>query len=179
MTLQRVLDLYDRWGNHRYDEELSQLAHGLQCADLARQHGAADSLVAAALLHDVGHLLGLERRAGDVDVELNDRHDATGANYLSGTFGPDVTEPIRWHVHAKRYLCAVEANYVALLSEASIRSLQFQGGTMTPEEVAEFEMRPFFNDAVQLRRWDEGGKDLTRQVAGLDDFTAMLRALSH
>jgi phosphonate degradation associated HDIG domain protein len=178
VSLQDVLRLYSTWGHHRYDEDISQLSHGLQCANLARQQGSSDELVAAALLHDVGHLLELDRKAGNVDVDLNDRHDQSGADYLSLTFGPEVTEPIRWHVQAKRYLCTVDEEYHNLLSCASKRSLEFQGGPMNSDEVAEFERNRYFNEAIALRLWDEGGKDRETMIFGIEHYLPVLVALA-
>ncbi len=178
MTLHTVLQLFNTWGGESYDEEISQLSHGLQCASRARACGADDSLVAAALLHDIGHLLELQRKAGNVDIQLNDKHDVTGYEFLLPIFGPSVADPIRWHVEAKRYLCATDPNYFALLSAASRRSLQFQGGAMSPTEVATFERLSTFADAVSLRRWDEQAKMSDAAVPSLTSYESLLRKLS-
>ena len=123
--------------------------HMLQAGALAEAAGARGALVAAALLHDIGHLLG----------EDEDRHGEAGANWLSQWFGDAVTEPVRLHVAAKRYLCAVEPGYFGLLSAESVRTLSLQGGPMTAAEVAAFEALPFSRDAVAVRRWDDQAKD--------------------
>jgi gamma-butyrobetaine dioxygenase len=125
--------------------------HMLQAGALAEAADAAGALVAAALLHDIGHLLG--------EDENEDRHGEAGANWLSQWFGAAVTEPVRLHVPAKRYLCAADAEYFGLLSAESIRTLSLQGGPMTAAEVAAFEALPFFRDAVAVRRWDDQAKD--------------------
>jgi gamma-butyrobetaine dioxygenase len=121
----------------------------LQAGALAEAAGAESPLVAAALLHDIGHLLG----------EDEDRHAEAGANWLRQWFGDAVTEPVRLHVAAKRYLCAVDAGYFGLLSAESVRTLSLQGGPMTAAEVAAFEALPFSRDAVAVRRWDDQAKD--------------------
>jgi gamma-butyrobetaine dioxygenase len=123
--------------------------HMRQAGALAEAAGAAAPLVAAALLHDIGHLRS----------ETDARHGAGGAQWLSQWFGEPVTEPVRLHVAAKRYLCATEPGYFARLSAESVRTLALQGGPMTPEQAAAFEALPFARDAVAVRRWDDEAKD--------------------
>ncbi|NCV47095.1 MAG: metal-dependent phosphohydrolase, partial [Actinobacteria bacterium] len=93
-----VRSLYERWGTNKYDEQVSQIEHAVQCAQHARDDGADAALVVATLLHDIGHLLALERSDGSVDVSLNDTHEATGAAFLARHFSPAVTAPIALHV---------------------------------------------------------------------------------
>ena len=122
----------------------------------------SDTLVVAALLHDIGHLLhGLPEHIADKGID--GRHEAVGEAWLTPQAGPAVTEPLRLHVAAKRYLCAVNSDYMTLLSPASIKSLRLQGGPYTDDEVEAFEKNPHYQDAVRLRRWDDQAK-----VAGLD-----------
>lgn len=145
-----------------YDEAVTELQHALQGAALAVEAGADDALVAAVLLHDVGHLVLEDNVAIDEELNADFGHDAAGARYLAAAFPAAVTAPIALHVAAKRYLCAVEPDYFAGLSPSSVRSLGLQGGPMTPAEVAEFESHPAHGAAVALRRWDDLAK-----VAGL------------
>ena len=166
-----VFVLYDEWGSERYDEEVAQLDHALQTAAWATEVGAPDELRAAALLHDVGHLLFL---AGDASGP----HEETGAAFLAELFPPAVLAPIALHVPAKRYLCAVEPDYHAGLSAGSVRSLERQGGPMTPDEMARFEATAGWADAVALRRWDDAGKVDGATVADLASYEPLLRALS-
>lgn len=168
--LPEVAALFDKWGTNRYDEQVSQLEHAVQCARLARDAGADDELIVAALLHDVGHLLELERQSGQVNLGRNDAHEASGAAYLARFFGPGVTAPIALHVEAKRYLCTVEESYFHSLSVGSVRSLEVQGGRMSPDEVEWFRSHPSAERAVTLRRWDEAGKDLAPSGVRLADF---------
>jgi phosphonate degradation associated HDIG domain protein len=161
-SIEEIHALYERWGGEHYDEELSQLAHALQTAALAQQEGAGDELVAAALLHDVGHLLEMQAGADDAG-EVDRRHERTGPRYLADLFDEDVTGPISLHVAAKRYLCATDAAYAGGLSAGSTKSLERQGGPMTAAECRAFEAQPGFAEAVALRRWDDLGK-----VDGLD-----------
>jgi gamma-butyrobetaine dioxygenase len=142
--------------------------HMLQAGVLAEVAGVEDALVAAALLHDIGHLLG------ETD---EDRHGEVGARWLSQWFGAAVTEPVRLHVPAKRYLCAVDTEYFGLLSDESVRTLALQGGPMTPAEVAAFEALPFSRDAVAVRRWDDRAKDPAVTAPWFAHFAALLEAL--
>jgi gamma-butyrobetaine dioxygenase len=124
-------------------------SHMRQAGALAEAAGADSSLVAAALLHDIGHLRN----------ETDSRHGDAGAQWLSQWFGAAVTEPVRLHVAAKRYLCATEPGYLGLLSEESVRTLALQGGPMTAGQAAAFGTLPFARDAVAVRRWDDEAKD--------------------
>src|SRR5690349_10232845 len=134
-----VLALFESWGLDRYDEEVSQLDHALQTAALAAAEGATDELVAASLLHDVGHLLELrDGGAGDGAVDVDLGHEGRGARWLAPVFPPAVTGPIALHVAAKRYRCAVDPSYHDGLSAGSTASLVRQGGPMSADEVAAF-----------------------------------------
>jgi len=162
-------------GNY-FGEAITQLEHGLQAAYFAQAGGASEAVVIAALLHDVGHLLV------DVPADLADwthdaQHEQTGADWLAHYFGPQVTEPVRLHVAAKRYLCATDAGYYARLSAASVHTLQLQGGAMTPAEVAAFEANPFHQAAVLLRLCDEQGKVLGFAAPALSTYRARIAAL--
>jgi len=138
-------------------EQVTQLAHALQCAAAAEREGAPAPLIVAALLHDLGHLahdLGPRPAARGID----DRHEEGGAEWLRRWFGPAVSEPVRLHVAAKRYLCAVEPGYFETLSPASVRSLELQGGRFDAAGAADFIARPHAEEAARLRRWDEAAK---------------------
>ena len=141
--------------------------HMLQAGALAEAASAEGALVAAALLHDIGHLLGQDE----------DRHGEAGAQWLSQWFGDAVTEPVRLHVAAKRYLCAVDAGYLGLLSAESVRTLSLQGGPMTAAEVAAFEALPFSRDAVAVRRWDDQAKDTVVTPPRFRHFAKSIEAL--
>jgi [1-hydroxy-2-(trimethylamino)ethyl]phosphonate dioxygenase len=175
-TVDEILRLFRDRGRDAYlGESVSQAEHALQAAHLAEVAGAADSLVVAALLHDVGHLL---HDLGDdaADRGIDDRHERSGGSWLSRNFGPEVAEPARLHVEAKRYLCAVEGSYLDALSDASKLSLSLQGGAMDPEEIARFEANPHHLDAVRLRRWDDEAKIPGLEVPDLDHYRDRLVA---
>ena len=138
-------------------EEVSVAVHMRQAGALAEAAGAPAAQVAAALLHDVGHICG-KVPSGPADGS-GGRHDETGAAWLAQWFPEEVTEPVRLHVAAKRYLCAVEPGYHGRLSAASVDTLSLQGGPMDPRQAAAFEARPHAAAAVAVRRWDEAAKD--------------------
>jgi predicted HD phosphohydrolase len=126
-------------------------------------------------LHDVGHLLhGLPEDAADRGVDA--RHEDGGAAWLAGHFGPEVAAPVRLHVAAKRYLCAVDTDYLGRLTPASLRSLELQGGPFDAAGVAAFEREPFHREAVRLRRWDDAAKVPGLPVPGLDHYRARVAA---
>ncbi len=173
----RIMDMLARKGAAQYGREpVSQLEHALQCAALAEGERAAHALIAAALLHDLGHLLYTHDRTGG-GQERDDRHEQVASGHLSRVFGADVVEPIRLHVDAKRWLCANEAGYFETLSPASVRSLELQGGPFTPDESAAFRAQPFAADAIRLRRWDDLAKVPGAATRTLADYRPMLQAL--
>lgn len=179
-SVEEVMGLFVKFAGDPYDEEVTQLDHALQTASRARAEGAPAELVAAALLHDVGHLLDL--RAGfahDREGVMDRSHEARGARWLARIFPPEVTGPIALHVAAKRYRCAVDRGYEAGLSDGSRRSLELQGGPMEPAEVARFESHPGYRAAVRLRGWDDAGKDLDGPpVAPLADYRVLLERVA-
>ena len=157
-VLQELASLLTERGNGLYGlADVLQVEHALQAAWLAEQDGHAPALITASLLHDIGHLvhdLGEDPAAEGVD----DRHEDIGHDYLTPIFGSEVTEPIRLHVSAKRYLCGAEADYLAKLSADSVRSLALQGGAMNVAAQLEFLCQPYAREAILLRRYDERAK---------------------
>ncbi|HEX4170853.1 MAG TPA: HD domain-containing protein [Acetobacteraceae bacterium] len=163
-------------GSRQYGlSDVNQLQHALQAALLAEQSGCDAALVTAALLHDVGHMVhGLGENPAEEGID--DRHEELGSAYLAALFGPEVTEPVRLHVPAKRYLCATEPDYFARLSPDSVLSLKLQGGPMSPDEVVAFHALPHAAAAVQLRRFDEGAKIADLPTPPVAHFLPHLRA---
>src|SRR5438128_5804732 len=153
-----VMELFGTAGRAAYfGEPVSQEEHALQCAHLADQQGADDSLVVAALLHDVGHLL--HHQGEDIAEQGADaQHEVIGQAWLMRRFGSAVAEPVRLHVAAKQFLCATDPHYLAQLSPASQLSLKLQGGPFSPADCAAFAQSPFHAAAVRLRRWDDEAK---------------------
>jgi phosphonate degradation associated HDIG domain protein len=153
-----ILDLYRERGAMEYEGEgVTQIAHAAQCGALARAAGAHPELELAAWLHDIGHLLaGLP---GTPTLEgIDDHHEKRGAAFLHEAFGPEVAEPVRLHVAAKRYLVAIDPGYYEGLSTDSRRSLRLQGGPMSLMEQETFRKHPYARDALRVRTWDEAAK---------------------
>lgn len=142
-----------------YGEPVTQLAHALQAAQLAEKAGADDETVVAAFLHDIGHLLPVESAEGYMDGYGTVDHERLGADFLRQRgFSEKVAQLIEHHVNAKRYLVYKNPDYFARLSEASLITLEFQGGPMAVEEAKEFEQNPYFREILQVRGWDEQAK---------------------
>ncbi|MDX1907211.1 MAG: HD domain-containing protein [Bacteroidia bacterium] len=175
-TVATILALFREQGDSLYGgEAVTQLQHALQGATFARRAGASPALVTATLLHDVGHLLhDLPDDAPDHGID--DLHENLAARFLDEHFGAEVTEPVRLHVAAKRYLCATQPAYLQRLSEPSIQSLALQGGPMNEAEVLEFEALPFYKDAVRLRVWDDMAKDPEMVTDPIEAFIPEIEA---
>lgn len=172
-----IFGLFARRGNCHYGETVTQLDHALQTAHNARTAGEPEALVAAALLHDIGHLVHDEGEdAADRAIDL--RHQQIGAEWLAQGFGPELTEPVRLHVEAKRYLAACEPGYVEGLSRASIDSLRLQGGPMTEAEANAFLGTEYCDAAIRLRQYDDLGKIDGAQIPRLATYREQLLALA-
>jgi [1-hydroxy-2-(trimethylamino)ethyl]phosphonate dioxygenase len=170
-----IADIFERRGAESYlGEPVTMAQHMLQGAWLAEQEGASDELVAAALLHDIGHYTSEFGTYSPEDTH-DKHHDDAGAEVLAPFFPPVVTECVRLHVAAKRYLCATDPTYFAKLSPASVHTLSLQGGPMSPEEVAEFQRNPFHREAVRVRIWDEGGKVPDMKTRAFRDYEPLLQ----
>ena len=174
--IDQIFARFERHGGDDYGgERVRQLEHALQCAALAEAEGAEPTLITAALLHDIGHLL---HDLGDgVAVRgIDDRHELLGRKFLARWFGEPVTEPVQLHVNAKRYLTATDPGYFATLSPGSVRSLELQGGPFSAAVAAGFIGLPFAPEAVRLRRWDEGAKVPGKPTPDLAHFTRYVEA---
>jgi phosphonate degradation associated HDIG domain protein len=168
--ISNILQLFNDKGHSEYGgESVTQLEHALQAATLARENNASNQLITAALLHDIGHLL--HDLPNDAPLKgIDDVHENKAAVFLRKYFPEAVTEPVRLHVMAKRYLSSTEETYYSLLSEPSKQSLVLQGGLMSEAEVSAFEQNPFFSDAVKLRKWDDQAKVQELITAPVEDF---------
>jgi gamma-butyrobetaine dioxygenase len=163
-------------------EPVTVLGHLLQAAALAEAAGAPPALVAAALLHDAGHLVEADGTAGLSGAELmagrDNDHGERGAAWLAHWFGPEVTGPVRLHVAAKRYLCGTDPGYHGLLSQASRYTLEVQGGPMGQQEARAFEALAGHREAIAVRRWDDQAKDPAARPPGLEHFLPLLDGLA-
>jgi len=172
-NLDQIERLYASRGALNYGEGVTQLEHALQCAALAQAQNAPASLVAAALLHDIGHLFDEE----SIAAERDDRHEIVGSQAIGFLFGGAVTKPISLHVAAKRYLCFKQASYFKTLSPASKASLTLQSGPFNTAEAAAFEKQDFWRDAVALRQFDDMGKRDDLSGRAFADFAPILQSL--
>lgn len=174
LSIADIVHLFETKGHAQYDgEPVTQLEHALQSAHFAEQAGSGSALIAAALLHDLGHLLhdlpGSPTQAG-----VDDLHQYRCLPFLRGLFGEATLAPIRLHVDAKRYLCARAPGYLESLSADSARSLVLQGGVFDAGEAQAFGTQPYAQDAVALRRWDDLAKSADARVPGLAHFVRHL-----
>ena len=171
----RLGDIFDRRGAEAYlGEAVTMAEHMLQCAALAQAEGAAPMLVVAALLHDIGHFTG-EFTYSPQDT-VDHRHEIQGAAMLERFFPPLISESVRLHVAAKRYLCATDPGYYDRLSSASKHSLSLQGGPMDAAETEAFQGLEFHREAIAVRLWDDGAKMLDVSTPTFSDFEPLLRS---
>jgi phosphonate degradation associated HDIG domain protein len=177
-VIDEIISLYATRGSAAYfGEAVSMTEHGLQAAHFAELEGERQAVIAAALLHDIGHLIATV--PDDIaEWSVDARHEATGARRLGEWFGPDVAEPVRLHVRAKRYLCTTDPTYFSQLSPASVLTLKLQGGLMSADEVASFESEPGCGDALIVRRCDDRGKIAGLATRRLEDYSGLLRSLA-
>ena len=170
-----IEDIFALHGADSYlGEEVTMAEHMLQAAYLAEQQGESESVILAALLHDVGHYAN----ALPPEVLMNgqdNRHQVSGADWLARFFPAEIVEPIRQHVAAKRYLVAVEPSYRACLSQASLDSLALQGGAMTEEEAQAFAQLPQLEAVIKGRRLDDAAKMAGMQTPDFAHYKPMLQ----
>ena len=164
----------ERGIRRQFGHQVCPLEHALQTARLAVAGAASDALVVAALLHDIGHIVDATPES-IVDAGFDTRHEEVGHRFLSRYFGSDVVEPVRLHVAAKRYLCAVDDVYALHLPDASRRSLALQGGAMPDAETMAFAENPYATDAVALRVWDDEARQPGLKVPPLSAYLRYLQ----
>jgi [1-hydroxy-2-(trimethylamino)ethyl]phosphonate dioxygenase len=177
-VVDEIRRIFERRATDAYfGESVSMKDHALQAAYFAQQEAAPTALVVAALLHDVGHLL--DNVPDDIeDWTADAHHEELGSRWLAQRFRPEVSEPVRLHVAAKRYLCATDPQYFETLSSASVHTLKLQGGLMEPHEIAAFEAEHYFRQAVRVRRWDDQGKVAGLSIPSLEDYSALIGSLT-
>jgi len=170
-----LADIFERRGGEEYlGEPVTMAEHMLQGAYLAEQAGEGEEIIVAALLHDIGHFTSEFGMFSMADTE--DRyHEEAGASVLAGFFPSVVTDCVRYHVAAKRYLCAVDPDYFGKLSEASVHSLNLQGGPMNPGEVEDFDRNPNLDDIVKVRHFDDAGKLANMETPGFSHYAPMVQ----
>ena len=172
-----IEDVFMRRGAESYlGEPVTMAQHMLQTAQCAEQAGADNAQIVAALLHDIGHYKN-EIPETSLAKGIDNFHEEAGANFLQDYFPTSVVEPIRQHVAAKRYLCAVRSDYFERLSPASVHTLNLQGGPMNAEEVEEFERNDYLEQCIQLRHCDEEGKDPEREHPPFSYYRPLIESL--
>lgn len=174
--IDEIFAAFRELGDVHYGEDVTQMAHILQSAHLARIDRAPIALIGASLLHDIGQFLDDAGNAAE-QKGIDARHEATGAAYLAQYFPDEVTEPVRLHVEAMRYLCAAEPDYLQSLSNASVLSLKLQGGPHNAQEMNDFISLPRAADAIRLRRYDDQAKRRDWEVPGLECYRSLLESL--
>ncbi len=175
-VIEHIVSAFEQRGSQRYGSEaVTQLEHALQCGRLAMEEDADDSLVTAALLHDIGHILDPVAWPTDDEGGLDDRHESIGHSFLKEHFGNQVADPVLLHVPAKRYLCTKHPEYESTLSPTSRKSYHDQGGRMSEKELKLFESEPYFLEALRLRKWDDTAKEVDAETPQLEQFVPIVR----
>ena len=169
--------IFDRRGGEDYlGEPVTMGEHMLQGATIAEQNGQPEEIIVAALLHDIGHFTS-EFGTFTMDDTEDRHHEDAGGEVLGRFFPTVITDCVRYHVAAKRYLCATRPEYLSLLSEASVHSLNLQGGPMQPDEVAAFESNPNLEKIVAVRYLDDAGKHPQMETPDFWHFAPMVQRM--
>lgn len=177
--VEEIIYLYKNFGNEDYiGEPVSQIEHMCQCAQLAEDAGADEEVILAAFFHDIGHLCEFafpEKKLQHMDGAGIVDHEKLGYTYLINKgFSKKIAQLVQSHVQAKRYLTCKFPEYFKMLSEASIKTLVFQGGVMSDAEAILFESDPLHQMYVQLRRWDEQAKEIAKPLPPLNNYKKMM-----
>lgn len=177
--IDEVFGLYEKHGNADYiGEPVSQLEHMSQAAQLAIEQGCEDEVVLAAFFHDIGHICVMQNTANSMGGYGIKSHEKVGADYIRSKGFPErVARLIESHVQAKRYLTSKHPEYYEALSEASKKTLEYQGGKMTSEEVQRFEEDDIFAESILMRRWDELAKETEVPVIDMSDLKSRAKKL--
>ncbi len=170
-------DIFARRGGEEYlGEAVTMAQHMLQGATIAEQNGLPEEIIVGALLHDIGHFTSEFGTYHPDDTE-DRHHEDAGEQVLAPYFPTVITDCVKYHVAAKRYLCATKPEYFSRLSPASVHTLELQGGPMTPDELAEFEQNPNLKEIIQVRYLDEAGKRADMETPGFEHFAPMVQRM--
>lgn len=175
-TADQIIALFEQYGGHEYaGENVTQLQHMYQAAELAKAEQAGEEVILAAFLHDIGHICVQAEAGNQMDGFGTVNHEAIGAAFLRDRgFSEKIARLVESHVDAKRYLTARDAGYYARLSEASKKTLEYQGGPMTSAEADTFENDPYFSDIIRMRLWDEAAKEVDQPAGSPAAFRTMI-----
>jgi phosphonate degradation associated HDIG domain protein len=179
-----ILGLYERYGGAEYaGEKVSQLEHMVQAAQLAEEQGYEEELILSAFLHDIGHICVAAQNDGDASGPAHEQmdgfgavdHEGIGAEFLAKRgFSRKLVRLVESHVEAKRWLTLKEPGYYDQLSDASKKTLEYQGGPMGEEEAAAFEQYPLFGLIINMRKWDEQAKIVNKPLPDLAHYRQMI-----
>jgi phosphonate degradation associated HDIG domain protein len=175
-TTDEIMGLYESYGGAEYaGEKVSQLEHMVQAAQLAEAQGFDEEVILAAFLHDIGHISEAARGDNEMDGFGIKDHEELGAEFLREKgFSKKIARLVESHVEAKRYLTIKDPAYYAQLSEASKKTLEYQGGPMSEEEAAAFEQYPLFDLIIRMRKWDEEAKIENQPLPDLRHYRRMM-----
>lgn len=175
-----IMQLYKEEGGRDYGEDITMTEHAVQTALLARNEGYDEEVQAACLLHDIGHMLGTRLSYKQMDEYGTMEHEVVGEKVLRDMgFSKKVTDLVRFHVDAKRYLVSAEPEYYNRLSEVSKKTLEFQGGKMNEEEMRNFEKEEHFKEIIMLRKWEEHGKQKDLEMPTFESFKETIEKCLH
>ncbi|MHA4810321.1 phosphonate degradation HD-domain oxygenase [Flavitalea flava] len=171
-----IFDMYENYGGAEYaGEKITQLEHMVQAAQMAEEQGHDEEVILAAFLHDIGHISEAAKGDNEMDGFGIKDHEQIGADFLREKgFSKKVARLVESHVEAKRYLTIKDPSYYAQLSEASKKTLEYQGGPMTEEEAAAFEKYPLFDLIINMRKWDEQAKIENKPLPDLQHYRKMM-----
>ena len=172
LIVDKIINNYKTKKDFYIGEKVTISEHMIQTAMLAENNHSSKSLICACLLHDYGHFV-IEDPDLLVSKSIDGKHENVGFNFLKYYFKPEVTEPIKLHVQAKRYLCR-NKSYYDLMSDPSKISLELQGGTMNDDEAQKFTSSKFYKDAITLRKYDDDGKIPNVKVKKIDDYRDLI-----
>ena len=172
--LDKIINKYHTNNTLYIGEKVTITEHMVQTAMLAEQNHSSESLICACLLHDYGHFI-IEDPNHLVSKSIDGQHENIGFNFLKNYFKPEVYEPIRLHVQAKRYLCR-NKSYWNILSVASKVSLKLQGGIMSDDEAKKFSSLKFHDDAILLRKYDDDGKMPNIKMKKIENYRNLINS---
>ena len=170
--IDKIINKYQTNNSLYIGEKVTMTEHMVQTAMLAEQNHSSESLICACLLHDYGHFI-IEDPDLLVSKSIDGKHENVGFNFLKDYFKPEVIEPIKLHVQAKRYLCRNKSYYNHLSNPSKI-SLKLQGGAMNDEEAKKFTSLKFYKDAIILRKYDDDGKIPNIKMKKIDEYRDLI-----
>ena len=170
----KIINKYQTNNSLYIGEKVTMAEHMVQTAMLAEQNNSSESLVCACLLHDYGHFI-IKDPNQLVSKSIDGKHENIAFNSLKNYFKPEVVEPIKLHVQAKRYLCR-NKSYWNTLSNASKVSLKLQGDIMSNNDAKKFVSLKFHDDAILLRKYDDEGKIQNTKIKKIEEYRDLINS---